>query len=185
MRRVTRLTGVGLLFALSAAACAGPPNKEMDQAEGAIEAARAAGAAQYAATELAAAQEALEGALEAVDGRDYRLALSQALESRDQAQDAARVAADTRERLRGELERALAELLLLVTETRQRLGEAAGTAAQRAAHDARLGALSDMDSRLQEAGAMLDSGDYTGARAILDDVRARLDTFVEIATPPR
>ena len=46
-----------------------PPNKEMDQAQGAIDAARAAGAERYAATEYTAATEALKNANDAVAGR--------------------------------------------------------------------------------------------------------------------
>ena len=46
---------VTLLFV---AGCADPPSKEMDQAQGAIDAARAAGADQYATTGLTAAERA-------------------------------------------------------------------------------------------------------------------------------
>jgi Domain of unknown function (DUF4398) len=70
----------------------------MDQAQGAIDAARAAGADRYATTEYAAATDALKNANEAVAVRDYRLALNYALESREQAQNAARGAADAKAR---------------------------------------------------------------------------------------
>ena len=174
MRPEARLASV-LLLGLIAAACAEPPNKEMDQAEGAIEAARAAGAGQYAVAELTAAQDALQGAVEAVAARDYRLALSQALESRDQAQNAARVAADTRERLRGELERSLAEAAVRLIQARDRLGAASGTRAQRRTHEAALQTLASAEGRVQEAGAMLEAGDYAGARTVLDEVRGQID----------
>ena len=77
-----------------AAGCADPPTKEMNQAQGAIDAARAAGAEQFAADEFQAAVDALKRRDEAVDQRDYRLALSLALDSRERAQDAAKRAAD-------------------------------------------------------------------------------------------
>ena len=71
------------LLVLFTTACGGdPPDKEMQQAQGAIDAARAAGAAVYATEELAAAQLALTRAEEAVSARDYRLALNHALDSR-------------------------------------------------------------------------------------------------------
>jgi hypothetical protein len=184
MRSAARLACV-LLIGLVAASCGEPPNKEMDQAEGAIEAARAAGAEQYAATELAAAQEALRSAVDAVDARDYRLALGHALESRDQAQNAARVAADTRERLRGELERALADITTRLVRARDSLGAASGTRAQRRAHEAALEALATADGRVQEASARLESGDYAGARVLLDEVRAQIDEVTgEASTAP-
>ena len=64
----------------------------MQQAEGAIEAARAAGADQgHAREELAGGRrEVLKRAGEAVTERDYRLALNHALDARERAQNAAR-----------------------------------------------------------------------------------------------
>jgi len=91
-----------LAAALFTAACDEPPNKEMDQAQGAIDAARAAGAAQYAATEYKAAVDALAQSGQAATTRDYRLALNNALDSFQRAQNAAREAADTKARHRGE-----------------------------------------------------------------------------------
>src|SRR3989442_1051555 len=60
-----------LLAALVITACGDPPNKEMDQAQGAIDAARAAGADRYAATEYSAATDALKRAQDAVAQDDY------------------------------------------------------------------------------------------------------------------
>jgi len=173
MRPLARLACV-VALALTAA-CGEPPNKEMDQAEGAIEAARAAGADQYAVEEFAAAQQALQEAVEAVAARDYRLALGHALDSRDQAQNAARVAADTRERLRGELERSLAETATRLVQVRQDLGPAAGTRAQRRAREAALETVTSAEATVQEAGETLEAGDYAGARTLLDQVRAQID----------
>jgi len=103
--------GAWLVVVLVAISCAEPPHKEMDQAQGAIDAARAAGAEQYAAAEFTAATKALTQSNEAVTARDYRLALNYALESREQAQNAARTAADTRAKLRGDVERSIAEVI--------------------------------------------------------------------------
>ena len=107
-----------LLVAFLVSGCTSPPNKEMDQAQGAIDAARAAGAERYAATEFAAANTALKNANEAAQQGDYRLALNHALDSREQATNAARVAADTRAKLRGDVERSLAEVTALVGQVR-------------------------------------------------------------------
>src|SRR3954449_13445947 len=92
MRRL--LLSLAVLAAVAGAACGDPPDKEMQQAQGAIDAARAAGADQYAREEFTAAQEALKHANEAVADRDYRLALNYALDSRERAQNAAAMAAD-------------------------------------------------------------------------------------------
>src|SRR6476646_8902770 len=69
------LLGPALLAIASLVACGEPPDKEMHQAQGAIDAARAAGAETYAPAELKAAVDALTRAQDAVAQRDYRLAL--------------------------------------------------------------------------------------------------------------
>ena len=57
----------------------------MQQAQGAIDAARAAGADQYAREEFTAAEDALKRSHEAVAQRDYRQALNTALDARERA----------------------------------------------------------------------------------------------------
>ena len=99
-----------MLVLVLLAACGTPPHKEMDQAQGAIDTARAAGADRYAPDEFRAAERSLTLANEAVGQRDYRLALNHALESREQAQTSARLAAEAQARLRGDVERARAEI---------------------------------------------------------------------------
>jgi len=90
--------------------CGDPPSKELHQAQGAIDAARAAGADSYATDEFSAAVDALARAEAAVAQRDYRLALSQALDSRERAQNAAKLAASQKAAVRSDAERLLAEL---------------------------------------------------------------------------
>src|SRR5437773_5668205 len=98
-----------LVAALAASGCGNPPDKEMQQAQGAIDAARAAGADQYARDEFAAAEDALKRAREAVVQRDYRQALNNALDARERAQTAAKEAADLKTAAHLAAERALAE----------------------------------------------------------------------------
>jgi hypothetical protein len=62
----------------------------MDQAQGSIDAARAAGADRFATEQYGAAVKALQNAQDAVALRDYRLALNYALDARDRAQRAPR-----------------------------------------------------------------------------------------------
>jgi hypothetical protein len=113
--------------ALALAGCAAPPQKEMDQAEGAIATARAAGAPQYAASEFAAAESALAKSHEAVAQRDYRQALNQALDARERAQTAAREAADKKAIARARAERAITSAELALAMAQQRLGAAVAT----------------------------------------------------------
>ncbi len=55
-----------LVIVILSASCAEPPNKEINQAQGAIDAARAAGADRFAAAEFSAATDALKRSEEAV-----------------------------------------------------------------------------------------------------------------------
>ena len=115
-----------LSLALVTAGCGDPPDKEMQQAEGAIAAARAAGADIYAADELRAAEDTLKHAHEAVAARDYRLALSQALDSRERAENAARLSADQKAAARVEADRAISEaaIALALAQTKLKAAEA-------------------------------------------------------------
>src|ERR671918_1012146 len=74
--------------------CSEPPQKEIDRAQGAIDAARAAGAEQYAPEPFSAATTAMQQTHEAVQQRDYRLALSRATDANERALEAARQAAN-------------------------------------------------------------------------------------------
>ena len=134
----------------------------MDQAQGAIDAARAAGAEKYAPAEYAAARTALNQANDAVAQRDYRLALNHALESREQAQNAARTAADTRARLRGDTERTLAEVTSFIVQARNRLPTLPPARARRVRQ-----VLTTAGEDVQKAGKAIQAEDYEGAQRIL------------------
>ena len=147
----------------------------MDQAQGAIDAARAAGADRYAITEYSAATEALKNANAAVGVGDYRLALNFALESREQAQNAARGAADAKARVRGEVEHAITEITALIAQARTRL-----MAAERARVARRLlqqprDDLTTAEAALQKAGEAVAAEDYLLAREALNGVKERVD----------
>ena len=112
MVRVARR--LALVIAFLSAACSEPPNKEMNLAQGAIEAARAAGAERFATAELTAAVDTLKKSNEAAASNDYRQALNHALDSFERAQNAAKVAVEGRANARGEAERAVAQVATLL-----------------------------------------------------------------------
>lgn len=142
-------------------ACENPPEKEIDQAQGAIDAARAAGADQYAREEFEAAREALKHANEAVSERDYRLALNYALDSRAQAQNAAKNAADHKAMARAEAERALVSASAALETAHEELqaAESAPNATAEALADGRR-AVADGEEAVQKARAALGRGEY-------------------------
>ena len=154
-------------------ACSAPPQKELDRAQGAIDAARAAGAEQYAPQAFGAATSALKQAHEAVEQRDYRLALTRALDAGDRAHDAAKGAADGKARARSEAESAitaatgaLRHLEARINADRTRIPRVDLDAARRTQRDAELA--------LQKARASLNTGDYLQAKDAVKDVETRI-----------
>src|SRR6478736_1756024 len=126
MLRAVRRLALVIITVLSAS-CAEPPSKEMNQAQGAIDTARAAGADRFAAAEFTAATEALKRSEEAVATGDYRQALSHAIDSRERAQNAAKMAVDGRADARGHAERAIAEVATLLSRAQAQLKAAENT----------------------------------------------------------
>jgi hypothetical protein len=184
---------VSVLAALSSIACGGdPPEKEMQAAQGAIEAARAAGADRYAVEELGAAETALTRADEAVAARDYRLALNYALDSRARANNAAKLAADGKAQARVEADRAITEAAAAVVALQARLKTPdVARLSARTTQDART-AFADGERRLQEARTAVDQGDYAAALAAasstskaLAAARQRVDAAVAAASKRR
>jgi hypothetical protein len=167
-----------VLAALFLSACGTPPNKEMDQAQGAIDAARAAGADRYATTEYGAATNALKLANDAVAQRDYRLALGYALESREHAQNAARDGAEARARIRGEVERSMAEIAALTARANTQLEAAQRARTPRSVLRAARQALAQVNDDVQKAGAAVKTGDYLAARPALEGVTQRIEKVI-------
>jgi hypothetical protein len=164
-----------LIAALSVtSACGDPPEKEMQQAQGAIDAARAAGAEQYAHEELAAAQDALKHAREAVDQRDYRLALNHALDSRERAQSAAKQAGDHKATARVDADRALTEASAALGTARLKLKAAENSHLPSAKLVDARAAIADGARAVQEARAAFDRGEYLSVAGTVPDAIAHL-----------
>ena len=184
MRRVSWYAAVGAVVFV--AACGEPPHKEMDRAQGAIDAARAAGADQYATDEYTAATTTLQQAHDAVAQRDYRLALNYALESREHAQNAAREAADTRARIRGEVERGMAEVAALLAQANSRVAAASRTRRPRRTLREAQQALARVNDDVQKAGEAMKAGDYRGVQPILTGLKERIEQVIAtLDVPPR
>jgi hypothetical protein len=167
-----------LSIALTALACAGPPNKEMDQAQGALDAAKAAGAERYAPDEYKAAADALKRSHDAVAQSDYRLALNHALDSRERAQNAARQAADGKAQVRGEADRVMLEVAGLVVHANARLEAARKGRVPRRLVAAPAQEVATVSEEVQKAREMLARGDYLEARALLDTLKSRMQKTI-------
>jgi Domain of unknown function (DUF4398) len=170
---------IAIVATVLLSACGDPPNREMDQAQGAIDAARAAGAEQYAAQELAAAVTALAQARETVAQGDYRSALTYALDSRERAQNAAKQASDERASIGSQTERALTETGALLNRGNQRLAVAEAQKVPRRTITKVRSALTNGRKTLQEASAAAERGDYQAAQRELNGVSQRTRAAID------
>ena len=152
----------------------------MNQAQGAIDAARAAGADRFAETEFTAAVEALTRAGQAVNDRDYRLALSLAIDSRERAQNAAKVSVEVRANLRGEAERSIAEADTLLRRAQIQLKNAAAARVRAQALTRPRAATTAAQKALQEARSALEKEDYPGVTTALGDTSTRLQAALNL-----
>lgn len=146
----------------------------MDQAQGAIDAARAAGAEQFAKEEFVAALDSLRRSEEAVTQGDYRLALSLAIDGRSRAQNAARLAGEARAKLRGEAERAVGEVDALLTLARERLADPTIAALPRRTLQEARNTMTSVEKSMQEARAALKAEDYNRTMQRTKGLTARM-----------
>ena len=156
----------------------------MQQAQGAIDAARA-GADEYAHDELAAAEGARSRA-RAVEQRDYRLALNNALDSRERAQTAAKQAASQKAAARADAERALetASATLAEAQARLKAAQTSGAPARRLAAARRN--IAAGDHAVQKARAAFDQGNFRDVPQALNEPMARLAaTSHDLEAAPR
>jgi hypothetical protein len=186
MLRVVRC--LALITAILSASCAEPPSKEMNQAQGAIDAARAAGADKFASIEFNAATEALKRSEEAVAARDYRQALNHALDSRERAQNAAKLAVEGRADARGQAERGIAEVATLLSRARAQLKAPDIARVNPALLKAPRATIAAVEGELQEARTALKAEDYPAVAKALNGAAARLQaalTQIDAAASPR
>lgn len=184
MVRFAGRLAVAILSLVLSASCAEPPSKEMNQAQGAIDAARVAAADRFASAEFSAAVVALARAEQSAAAGDYRAALSLAIDSRERAQNATKLAAEARANARGEAERAISEAATLVQRARTRLNEPAiAPLALRAARQT----IDTAEKVLQEARTALKAEDYPAVKTALGGITVELQaalTVIDDAAAP-
>ena len=183
MRRLPFALAALLCSCSLVVACATPPSREMDQAQGSIDAARAAGADRYATEQYEAAVKALQNANDAVEQRDYRLALNYALDSRDRAQRAAKEAASQQAVLRSGAERRLGEVTASLDKAEQRLKAAESARVPRRSLVNARAAITAAQESLQKAGTSIQEGNYTASQDQLAESAKNVDAaMAEIDT---
>ena len=146
----------------------------MNQAQGAIETARAAGADRYAPEEYGAAVAALEKSREMATQRDYRQALNFALDARERAVDAARSGAERMAQVRSEAETAVrsAAATLQIAQSRAK-ASGAPRAADKTPAPLR-DAIAQAEKEMQEARSAIARQDYAPARDLARAIEQRV-----------
>ena len=174
VRHVAVLAVAGALTS----ACAEPPSREISQAQGALDAARAAGAEAYAKTEFQAADAALARAHAAVAERDYRQALGHALEARERARTAAREASTARAKMATGVALDIHAAARGIVGARERTRGGRGGTPLAPELDA-------LEAQLQEARSALAAGDYATAAERTRVVHERLRALAPRRRAPR
>jgi hypothetical protein len=190
MRRLPAVLGLLVLIA----ACSAPPQKEIDLAQGALDAARAAGAEQYAPQQYADAMSSLQQAHDAVAQNDYRLALTRALDAHDRAQDAAKGAADGKAHARGQAEAATAGAAAALAQFLARIDAAAAAGVTARELATARPAAADAQAAVQKARAAIAAEDYPAATEAVKGIPERITAEIaaleaiaarRTAKPPR
>jgi cellobiose-specific phosphotransferase system component IIA len=164
---------VGLI--LTAAACSGPPQKEIDQAQAALDSARAAGADKYATSEYAEASSSLQKAHDAVTQRDYRQALNYAIDSRQRSQEALRVAPEGKTRAHDAAVKDYDRTASRANELQTRLREADAARVPAKELQTPRTTLAEARQALQEASTAITAGNFEAVSKSLTEVRGKLD----------
>jgi len=154
--------------------CSNPPTKEHDQAEAALSAARAADASTYAADELQGAQAALDKYDQAVQQRDYRQALSDAIDARDRGFEAARQASAQRAAARTQFQTAIADVDTMIKAAQTRLAGGSGPRLGAVATDRLRSATRAATTALQEARTRFDQQQYRDGLVRLQPIAEEL-----------
>jgi hypothetical protein len=151
----------------------------MDRAQGAIDAARAAGAEQYAGDVYAAATSSLQQSRDAVQQRDYRLALSRALDASERAQEAAKLAADNKAKARGDSETAITQITTALQQLDARLKAAAVARVPSPAVDRARKVAADAGAALQKARTALKDGNYLESLRIVNATKSEITEGIQ------
>lgn len=172
------LTWIAIVAACLLIGCSEPPQKEIDAAQAAIDAAKTAGAEGYAAEEYNAAVAALQKSHASVDQRDYREALNYAIDARQRATEAARQAATARAHTKVAAETLITECSARASQLDTDIRVAEGAHVPSRDLRSMRTTLADGETALQEARKSMDAGNYAEVMTSLTEVRRKLDAAV-------
>jgi hypothetical protein len=184
VKAYVKVLGVGVLMSLFAG-CAEPPQQEIDAAKAAIEAAKAAEADTYAASEHQAAQDSLSAAMAEIDAqsrefaifRSYDKASSLLKASVSAATMAQQNAVENKARMQTEVQELMTQVQTALEETKGLLTKAPRGKESQAALEAIKQDLATVESSLPEITVLINNSQLFEAR---DRLRAGLDKTTAI-----
>jgi len=162
-----------LACALLLSACDQPPAKEIAAAEAALAQARAAEADAYAPELWKAAELALTQARQKVEAKDYRGALSSAMDAGEKARSAAQAVTSSKLLVKGAAEIAQAEVQAALDEVAAVREQAAKDKVPPEAFAELETLVSEATQALQALGSSLEKEEWLEARKAGADVKAR------------
>ncbi len=162
-----------LLLASLLVACDQPPNRELRAAETALSDAKKEGADVYAAERLKEAEAALAAARQKVEQKDYRGALSSAVDAAEKARAAAAAVPSAKVLLKSAAETAQAEAQAVLDEVVAIKEEAAQSKVPEAAFAAVQGRVAEVEAAIQGVTDRLGESDLHGAQKAAADLKAR------------
>ena len=133
---------------------------------------------QLAPEETAAAAAGVQKARTAVEQRDYRLALSYAIDARQRAQDAVRQAGEGRKRAQQAIETLYSEVATRANRLQTSLRAAEAAHAKPKDLNAARATLAGARTALQEASTAITLGKFDQGSKSLTGVRGKLDTAI-------
>ena len=179
-----------LSLAVLLVGCAQPPTRELTAAETALAEARRAEAEKYASELMEQANAALVAARQRVEQKDYRGALSSAMDAAEKARAAAAAVPSAKMLLKGAAETAQAEAQAALDEVAAIREEAAKAKVPDAAFEAVATAVGEVEAAMKAVADDLAKEDFnaaqkagaelkTKAAALAAEYRAALDKWLE------
>lgn len=173
MKSRAPLRASAALLALLLSACDQPPTRELGAAESALADARKEGADVFAAERFKEAEATLASARQKVDQKDYRGALSSAVDAAEKAKAAAAAVPSARILLKGAAETAQAEAQAILDEIAAVREEAAKTRVPDAAFETLQPRAADVEAALKAVEDSLDQGDLLAAQKAGADLKSK------------
>jgi hypothetical protein len=172
MRRASTLAPV-LLSCLALSACEQPPTKEIATAEAALQQARADAADVFAPDRFGEAQAAVAAAQKKVQAKDYRGALSSALDAAEKSRLASQAATAAKQLARNAAELAEAEAQAALDEVAEIRAQAAKARIPEQVFEPLLPQTTEAGSALDALVKALADGEILQAQKLAADIKAK------------